>query len=170
MPDNDSCEEIITTYLGVTHRLQRLLRPKVLRVVLAGMFVPLALVAYWPGPVDQPVQLQLAVVLYVLHEYGLPLWINYASIEASANVALFTPIGFASALAFPFKRWWLLCALGLGISACMEIGQLLFLSRRVASPLDLMTNVTGFALGIFCAIRTVKKLPALNRSGANFYD
>jgi glycopeptide antibiotics resistance protein len=98
--------------------------------------------------VDKPVQSELSAVLEFLHERGIPAWFNYAFVEAVANVVLFVPVGIVATLAFPDQRWWRNAALGLVVSGCMELGQLLFLSGRVASSLDLVTNTAGGVLGI----------------------
>jgi glycopeptide antibiotics resistance protein len=110
--------------------------------------------------VDEPVQGELSAVLELLHNHGIPDWFNYAFVEAAANVLLFVPVGIAATSAFPDKRWWRIAALGLVVSGCMELGQLLFLSSRVASPLDLVTNTAGCVLGIALAqalLRVPKK-------------
>jgi glycopeptide antibiotics resistance protein len=122
------------------------------------MLIPLAFIAFWPSPVDQPVQGQLAHILRSLHDRGIPRWFNYKFIEASANVALFVPFGVVSALAFPEKRWWQVGAFGLLISCCMELGQLLFLHNRFASPVDLVTNMSGAFMGALLASQAVKRL------------
>jgi glycopeptide antibiotics resistance protein len=131
------------------------------------MLIPLAFIAFWPSPVDQPVQGQLADILDFLHRHGIPGWFNYKFIEASANVALFVPLGSVSALAFPDKRWWQVVAFGLLISGCMELGQLLFLHNRFASPLDLMTNTSGAVIGALLAGWALKKLEARRLSAAD---
>ncbi|MFJ5979018.1 VanZ family protein [Arthrobacter sp. KFRI-F3372] len=130
------------------------------RMVLVAMLVPLALVAFWPSPVDQPVQGQLAAVLKFLHRHGIPAWINYRFVEASANVALFVPVGAVSSLAFPSWPWWKTGAFGLLISCCMELGQLLFLHDRFPSPVDLVTNTSGAVAGALLAAATLKQLQA----------
>lgn len=137
------------------------------QLILAAMLVPLAFIAYWPMPVDQPVQDQLANVLRFLHRHGIPAWFNYKLIEASANVALFIPLGFVSALAFPDKRWWQIGAFGLLTSCCMELGQLLFLYNRFASPLDLVTNASGAVIGSLLAALLVRRLEARRLSAAD---
>lgn len=141
--------------------------PPIWQLVLAGMLVLLALVAFWPSPVDQPVQGLLSDTLDFLHRRGIPRWFNYKFIEASANVALFVPLGFVSALAFPEKRSWQIGAFGLLISGCMELGQLLFLHNRVASPLDLMTNTSGAVTGALLAAWAFQKLEARRLSAAD---
>lgn len=135
--------------------------------VLAAMLIPLGLIAFWPAPVDQPVQGQLDITLQFLHGHGIPSWFNYQFVEASANVALFVPLGFASKLAFPEKPWWQIGAFGLLISGCMELGQLLFLHNRVASSLDLMTNTSGAVTGGLLAAWALKKLEAPRLSAAD---
>ena len=130
------------------------------RLVLIAMLVPLAFIAFWPSPVDQPVQGQLAAVLKFLHRHGIPTWFNYQFVEASANVALFVPLGMASSLSFPTWRLWQIGAFGLLISACMELGQRLFLHARFPSPLDLMTNTSGAVIGVLVAAVVLKKLQA----------
>ncbi|MFF2344759.1 VanZ family protein [Pseudarthrobacter sp. NPDC058119] len=125
--------------------------------ILAAMVVPLALIAFWPTPVDQPVAGQLSAVLQFLHRHGVPSLFNYKFVEASANVALFIPVGFVAALAFPAKQWWQIGAFGLLISGCIELGQLLFLHDRFASPSDIVTNTSGAVIGALLATLATKK-------------
>ena len=127
------------------------------QLVLAVMAIPLAFIAFWPSPVDKPVSGQLAAILGFLHRHGIPRWLNYQSVEASANVALFMPIGFVAALAFPSKRWWQIGAFGLLVSGCIELGQLLFLHDRFASPSDIVTNTSGAVIGGLLAAWATKK-------------
>jgi glycopeptide antibiotics resistance protein len=150
--------------------------PQLWRGVVAIFLVILAFIGFWPSPVDEPVQGELSAVLELLHSHGIPAWFNYAFVEAAANVVLFVPVGIAATLAFPDKRWWRIAALGLVVSGCMELGQQVFLSSRVASPLDLVTNTAGCVLGIALAqalLRVLKRrqaqrLPGLGPSDNNF--
>ncbi|WP_454699219.1 VanZ family protein [Arthrobacter humicola] len=128
------------------------------------MMVPLALVAFWPSPVDKPVQGELAGLLFLIHALGIPGWFNYSFIEATANVVLFVPLGAVASLAFQRKRFWQLGALGLVVSGCMELGQQLFLHDRFASPLDLVTNTAGTVIG---CLLTRKAAIALKRDRLN---
>ncbi|KRE92044.1 VanZ family protein [Arthrobacter sp. Soil764] len=111
------------------------------------MLIPLAFIAFWPSPIDQPVQGQLASVLDILHRLGVPGWLNYTLVEAAANVLLFVPLGIVSSLAFPRKYWWQIAALGLLVSGCIELGQLLFLHSRFAALSDIVTNTAGSTIG-----------------------
>lgn len=123
------------------------------------MMAPLALIAFWPSPVDQPVQGQLASFLDCLHRQGIPGWFDYKLVEASANVALFIPLGIVSSLSFPRSPWWLLGSLGSVFSVCIELGQFLFLHNRVASMLDVVTNSSGAFIGAFFAVILIGKAP-----------
>lgn len=134
--------------------------PRPWRWVLVAMLVPLAFVAFWPSPIDRPVQADLTRILKFLHAHGIPAWFNYKFVEASANVALFVPVGAVASMAFPAKRWWEVGAFGLTVSGCMELGQLLFLDNRYASPVDLVTNTGGAVIGALLAVSVLKQLRA----------
>lgn len=138
------------------------------QLILAAMVVPLALLAFWPTPVDQPVSGQLAIVLNFIHHHGIPRWFNYDFVERSANVGLFLPVGFVGALAFPNKKWWQIGAFGMLVSGCIELGQFLFLHSRFASPSDVMTNTSGAVIGALVALLAVQKgRPAAFRQRAS---
>lgn len=130
------------------------------RAVLVAMLVPLALIAFWPSPVDQPVHGELSSVLHFLHAHGIPVWFNYQFVEASANVVLFIPFGAVATLAYRKKYWWQIGILGLMVSGCIELGQLLFLHNRFASMQDVVTNTSGALIGALLAVYTLKRLKA----------
>ena len=134
--------------------------PRPWQWVLVAMMVPLAFVAFWPSPIDYHVQADLAKILKFLHSHGIPTWFNYKFVEAAANVVLFVPLGAVARLAFPSKRWWQVGAFGLIVSGCMELGQLLFLDNRYASPLDLVTNTGGAVIGAIAATLVINRLRA----------
>lgn len=150
-------------------RLSLLQNHRLWRAVLVAMLIPLALVAYWPSPVDEPVSGQLTAVLNFLHGHGIPGWLNYQFVEAAANVVLFVPVGFVGSLAFPEKRWWQIGAFGLLVSGCIELGQLLFLHDRFASLSDIVTNTSGAVIGALLAALAVQtwKRPAVFRQRAS---
>lgn len=133
-------------------------RPRLWRCVLMAMLVPLGFVAFWPSPIDAPVAGPLAAALGFLHGQGIPTWFNYQFVEASANVILFVPIGLVSALAFPGLRRWQVGIFGLLISGGIEVGQLIFLHDRFATPVDLLTNTSGAVMGALLAGATDRML------------
>ena len=120
--------------------------------------VVLAFIGFWPNPVDQPVNGEIAGELKGLHARGVPESIDYSFVEASANMALFVPVGIVASLTFTKKRWWQVAAFGLLISGCIELGQQVFLHERVASPLDLVTNTVGSVIGILTIRAAVREL------------
>ncbi|MFJ5698458.1 VanZ family protein [Arthrobacter sp. NPDC093139] len=121
----------------------------VARGLLAIYLTALALVAFWPTPVDRPVAGKLQTVLFALHAAGLPQLINYNFIEFASNILMFTPIGVLAALAFPaFHRERIILAAFLA-SCGMEAGQLLFLHDRFPSAMDLVANTSGAMLGLW---------------------
>ena len=143
-------------------------RQRLWQLVLAALAIPLAFIAFWPSPVDKPVSGQLAAVLTFLHRHGIPSWFNYSFVEASANVVLFIPVGFAAALAFPSKRWWQIGAFGMLLSGCIELGQFLFFHDRFASVSDIVTNTSGAVIGALLAAWAMKKgKPATFRQQAS---
>jgi glycopeptide antibiotics resistance protein len=129
-----------------------------------AFLIILSLIAFWPSPVDQPVQGELSRALEFLHAYGIAPWFNYQFVEASANVALFIPLGVVASLAFTENQWWQIGALGLLISGLMELGQYLFLDNRFASPLDIVTNTGGAIIGALLVLVTLKRLQARSLS------
>lgn len=119
------------------------------RALLALYLAGLALVAFWPTPVDRPVAGRLQTVLFALHAAGLPELINYNFVEFSSNILMFAPIGVLAALAFPtFHRGRIVLA-GFAASCCMELGQQLFLHDRFSSAMDIVANTAGAMLGIW---------------------
>lgn len=136
------------------------------RWLLAAMFIPLALIAFWPSPVDQPIQIQLSRALNFLHAHGIPPWFNYKFVEAAANVLLFVPVGVVTSLAFMEKRWWQIGVFGFLVSSFIELAQLLFLHNRFASLLDIVTNTGGAAIGALLAAAALKGLRARHWSAA----
>lgn len=122
---------------------------RVPRVLLAIYLVGLAVVAFWPTPVDRPVAGRLQTVIFALHEAGLPILINYSFVEFASNILMFAPIGALAALAFPaFHRGRIVLSAFL-VSCGMELGQLLFLHDRVPSAMDIVANTSGAMLGIW---------------------
>lgn len=136
------------------------------RLVLVSIILSLSPIAFWPSPVDEQIQGLLASALQFLHSKGIPGWFSYALVEVSANVALFIPMGVVSSLAFPQHSRWRIGALGLLVSGCIELGQLLFLDERIASPSDLVTNASGAIIGAFATSAAIKKLQARPSSAA----
>lgn len=119
------------------------------RALLALYLAGLAVVAFWPTPVDRPVAGSLQMVLFALHTAGLPELINYNFVEFSSNILMFAPIGVLAALAFPTIHRGRIVLAGFAASCCIELGQQLFLHDRFPSAMDIVANTAGAMLGLW---------------------
>jgi glycopeptide antibiotics resistance protein len=125
---------------------------RLLWVLLAAYVVALALIAFWPTPVDKNLGGGLSTALQWIYDQGGPRWLRYNTVEFFSNVVLFLPIGlFVTALARP-GRWWLALLFGLGATITIELGQHVFLPARFASVFDLLANTLGAALGLLLGL------------------
>lgn len=131
-------------------------RTVVWRLAIVGYIACILVVAFWPTPVDKPIHGTLTAILDYLHHRGVPAWLSYSFVEALANVVLFVPLGLIFAVTFRAQAWWKLAGLASLASITVELGQLLFLTARFASFLDVVTNTSGAVIGIAVA-RTASK-------------
>lgn len=74
-------------------------------------------------------------------------WVMSSDVERTANVLLFIPAGLLLCYLLPRSSRWLVWLICVGASIGVEAAQLL-LPRRDASPVDVVTNSTGAALGV----------------------
>jgi len=126
-------------------------------LALYGLFVTLIL--FWPSPVDRGWRPTLLRALDAFHERGFPEWFGYQSLEFTANIGMFVPLGFLVALLVRGRRWWLAVALCSGFSVLSELAQGLLLPQRFASVADVVANSTGAALGALLALAIRKLVP-----------
>jgi glycopeptide antibiotics resistance protein len=78
-------------------------------------------------------------------------WIDYATLEFSANVAMFAPIGLFLLLLLGRRRWWAAILFGVLLTAGIEFVQQ-FLPGRVSDPRDVAANSVGAAVGVVVAL------------------
>ncbi|MFC8302292.1 VanZ family protein [Specibacter sp. NPDC057265] len=121
-----------------------------------------ALIVFWPSPVDRPASGQLHMVLDWLHQHGMPKFIGYNKVEFAANIAMFIPMGYLAATFF--RRVLPGILLGALASCLIEFGQALFLPQRYATVLDVLANTTGAVLGA-ALYYLIRRLYPLNPSG-----
>ncbi|MFW0774874.1 VanZ family protein [Paenarthrobacter nitroguajacolicus] len=126
----------------------RLHKPLAWRLGLIAYVLSLATVGYWPSPVDELIHGTLDAMLMYLHGNGIPGWFDYRFVEASANVILFVPFGVLTAMALPRKTWQQLAGIGLIASLCLEVGQLVFITARFPTAMDVVTNTAGAVIGL----------------------
>ena len=121
------------------------------RRTLAALFLlyigVLALVVFWPSPVDQGSAGTLKAVLRRLHGMGVPGWVNYSFVENLANVLIFVPFGLLGAAWLSERRIWLAAAGGIAASCLIETAQAVLLPNRFATIYDVTANSLGAALG-----------------------
>lgn len=103
--------------------------------------VMLALIAFWPTPVDRGASTFLEAI-----SRAIP-WLTYDLIETTANVALFVPFGVLLALVLPLHRG-LVVPIAIATTLVIESGQALLLSERTPSMRDIVANVLGAAIGL----------------------
>jgi glycopeptide antibiotics resistance protein len=127
--------------------------PRRWAVGLFGAYlVALALIVFWPTPVDRDTRDYLVTLIDLLQRLGAPEWVRYTVIEFSANILLFVPAGlFLVILAGP-RRWWLGPLAGFGASSAIELGQLVFLPDRFATVNDVIANSVGAIIGTALAL------------------
>ena len=136
---------------------------RLLWIALAAYLVVLALIAYWPTPVDRGVDGQLFGVIHWLRARGITV-ITYDRVEFAANVALFVPFGLLLAGLFRRGRRWIAFLLCVAGSAAIEVGQAVFLPGRFASLADVAANSIGGGIGVLVIV-IVARATRSGRSG-----
>ena len=112
----------------------------------------LASIAFTARPVDEGFGPTLQRGLDVLHGIGVPVWVDYSTVEFTANIALFVPLGVVVVLLVGLDRWWWGAVAGLVASSTIELGQLVFLPGRFASADDVLANTTGAVIGALVGV------------------
>ncbi|WP_158544440.1 VanZ family protein [Blastococcus sp. TBT05-19] len=93
-------------------------------------------------------------------------WVRAGDVERTANVLVFIPLGLLLCYALPrVPRFlvWLLCV---GLSLAVEAAQVALPGRR-PTPIDVVTNSTGAAIGVILALLLggIGRLRARRREG-----
>lgn len=106
----------------------------------------------------------------------LPFW-SYAAImdgkeslikENLLNVALFVPIGYLLCSLLPRRRWWMALIFGLGLSAGIELMQLLW-KRGTCEFDDVFHNTIGCLIG-YGLCKMAVSLTRLTRTTGSYED
>ena len=128
--------------------------PRVLKIILGAYVALLAVVGFFPSPVDRPIDAPLSRIIQWCGQHGLG-FITYARVEFGANIALFVPLGLLLALLFGPHRWWLAPVICFVATVLIELSQGALLPQRVASIGDVIANTVGGILGTFAAVGIV---------------
>ncbi|MBD7958268.1 VanZ family protein [Microbacterium sp. Sa4CUA7] len=135
-------------------------RHAIAAILASGYGLFLALVVFWPSPIDRPFAALLARLIAEAHERGVPSFVDYAFIEFTANVALFIPVGVVLGLIVPLRWTILALLLGPALSGAIELAQHVLLPGRYSSGADIVANSWGAAVGVILAV-TVRAIVAL---------
>lgn len=115
------------------------------RAWLAAYAIALALIAFWPSPVDKDAGPFLRLVTEIF-----PV-LTYPRIEFLANIALFVPLGLLLTLIVRRNRWLVLPVAFLA-TVTIECVQAVALDSRTPSALDIVANTAGACLGMLIAV------------------
>lgn len=130
--------------------------PDFYRLVLCGGLLVLYLgfvlvVTLWPTPIDADYGDAISRLLAALHRHGVPAWFGYRKLEFTANIVMFVPLGFLTAL-LPPRGWsWLALLWIPAFSIAIELAQWRWLAQRFGSALDVLANTIGGYLGVLAA-------------------
>jgi glycopeptide antibiotics resistance protein len=88
----------------------------------------------------------------------LPFGVRAGEVEAAANVLVFVPPGFLIAALLRSGRRWLAVVLCCLASTSIEVVQAVFISTRLGTPRDVLTNTVGAFAGylLFTAARWIR--------------
>lgn len=115
------------------------------RGLLVVYFVVLALIAFWPTPVDR------AAGSFLLWLGRVVPLLSYSRVEFSSNVLLFVPFGLLVAQLLRSHRY-LAVVLGFLARLGIELVQWLALPARTPSIYDVLANTIGAALGFLIVV------------------
>ena len=117
---------------------------QIARLILVVYGTVLALIGFWPSPVDAPAGPLLRGVTRALP------WATYARIEFGANILLFVPLGVL--LALILRQRYLVLPIAFVTTVAIESLQALVLARRTPSVMDIVANVTGACIGLLIVV------------------
>ncbi|MDH6181678.1 glycopeptide antibiotics resistance protein [Microbacteriaceae bacterium SG_E_30_P1] len=120
-------------------------------IILVTYVAIVAVIVFWPTPVDRSFELPLLRVASFLRETGL-VWLAYDHVEFVGNIILFVPIGVLLTLVLPRAVHWIVPLAALSASAMVEVVQLLALPDRFGGPVDVIANTAGATLGWLVAL------------------
>jgi glycopeptide antibiotics resistance protein len=90
-------------------------------------------------------------IVEVFSRYRMTQWLDFATVEFIANVAMFVPLGLFFLLLLGRGRWWLAILFGIALTVVIEFVQQA-LPSRVSDPRDLVANSIGATLGVLVAL------------------
>lgn len=136
----------------------------IVRPLLVLYTAAVALIAFWPVPVDQGMRFVVLHLAAFIRGNGL-LWLQYEHMEFSANVLLFIPLGLLVTLAIgPRPARWLPPLSCLLASVVIEVVQFTMLQQRYPTLSDVIANTLGGVLGWLIALAFLRAANTERRS------
>lgn len=136
----------------------------IVRPLLVVYTAAVALIAFWPVPVDQGMRFVVLQLAAFIRGNGL-IWLQYEHMEFSANVLMFIPLGLLVTLAVGprLARWFppLSCLLA---SVVIEVVQFTMLQQRFPTLSDVIANTLGGVLGWLVALAFLRVVNTERRS------
>jgi VanZ family protein len=121
-------------------------KARVIRILLGFYTAGIAVVVFWPTPVDRPVASRIRTAVGAVQEVGATS-VSYDGVEVAANVLMFMPLGALLVLAFPRLPWWW-APIAAGLFSCaIEFVQFAFVALRNATWGDVVANTSGAVIG-----------------------
>jgi glycopeptide antibiotics resistance protein len=137
----------------------------VLTAVTALYLAAVAWITLGPQPVALVRAGGVWQLLAIFQRHSATAWITYPTVEFTANVLMFVPIGLFLLLLFGRRLWWFAVIMGTLLSAVIEFTQL-FLPGRVTDVRDLMSNSLGALIGVLVALVVTWPAAARRRRAA----
>jgi VanZ family protein len=119
---------------------------RIIRILLAAYIALIGVIVFWPTPVDRPVAGRIRTAVGVVQEAGATS-VSYNTVEITANVLMFVPLGVLLVLAVPRLPWWW-APIAAGLFSCtIEFVQFAFVAQRNATGVDALANTSGAVIG-----------------------
>ena len=125
-------------------------RHPVLSVVTLAYLALVGVLTLSPVPTDGRDSIIWRIV-EIFDWFPVTRWLDFATVEFLANVAMFMPLGLFFVLLLGRRRWWLAIMFGVALTIAIEFVQLA-LPSRVSDPRDLVANALGTTLGVLVAL------------------
>ncbi|MBO1737899.1 VanZ family protein [Leifsonia sp. TF02-11] len=116
-------------------------------IALGAYAVFVAVIAFWPTPVDRPIGPALFRILGTMRGVGVAPNDAYNVVEFTANVAFFVLPAILVVLIVGLRRWWIAPVSGLLCSLTIELAQHFLLPHRFGTVNDVIANTLGALIG-----------------------
>ena len=130
----------------------------------AAYIVTLLWASLNPKPIDGsgPIRQFVAWVLNYTSVNKTWHWLDYNTLEALANVALYVPLGISLAVFLRRLPWWADALIGIAVTAGAELTQRLLLPARFGTWADVLHNSIGVLIGVISS-RSIAALRSRRR-------